>query len=418
MEKQPHANEPTPDTTKSWRPEDEHFDEYPTEVLEPQAESGPAYYRKLEKREKLTPEQTSELVRKIKLGKLAGEVMLDPSLSEQAKEELMSEVQAGMRARNELVESHFKLAIHIALQAAGLRKTEYTKLASRSKGRHLALDDYIQLANIGFIRAAESYDSTKGASFAHYASVSAQWIIERAVKQDSLSMRAPVEAADIYNTIEYNIVKFERENARQPTIEEISKIIHLPVDKTEWAYNAVIEAQHISYEQLKELKDSKFSELASYDATGQTEELTLEDTLPYNRADLSVEDEALEGSRRELLDEMINKYLPERERQIIHMRFGLDSGTPMTLRQIGKHFGLTHERIRQLETKALKTLSQRGAKLLREVWDEEGRHTWRTEKPLNAVMEPDDQTMGVSTSISLSDAEESMLGINRNRIKN
>ena len=156
MEKQPHANEPTPDTTKSWRPEDEHFDEYPTEVLEPQAESGPVYYRKLEKREKLTPEQTSELVSKIKLGKLAGEVMLDTSLSEQAKEELMSEVQAGMRARNELVESHFKLAIHLALQAAGLRKTEYTKVASRSKGRHLSLDDYIQLANIGFIRAAES----------------------------------------------------------------------------------------------------------------------------------------------------------------------------------------------------------------------------------------------------------------------
>ena len=161
------------------------------------------------------------------------------------------------------------------------------------------------------------------------------------------------------------------------------------------------EPRPISFEHLKDLRDVNL-DLTNTEPDDNDEILALEDTLPDTGSGLSVEDQALEGPRREQLNKVLNLYLPPRERQIIHMRFGLDTGTPMTLDSIGKHFGVSRERITQLEKRALHTLRINAGNILREVWDEDGH--W--------VMEPSDKAMGLSDRIKLSEAEKSTLNLN------
>ncbi|HEX9021903.1 MAG TPA: sigma-70 family RNA polymerase sigma factor [Nitrospirota bacterium] len=235
------------------------------------------------------------------------------------------------QAKDELIKANLRLVVSIA---------------KKYVNRGLTLLDLIQEGNIGLMKAADRYESGKGTKFSTY---STWWIrqrITRAILDQARTIRLPVHLIEESTRISRIYTKFMREKGREPSPEEVSKLMGLSVARVNEILRAIQEPVSLETPILSEEKELKD---VIIDEKSISPFKTLENSEASNRI-------------RDVLSS-----LTEREEKIIRMRFGIGIGTEHTLEEVGKYFNLTRERIRQIEIKALKKLRHPArSKVLRE----------------------------------------------------
>lgn len=264
---------------------------------------------------------------------------LDKYLQEIGREELISvseEVELAQR---------IKKGDHAALEKLTRANLRFVvSVAKQYQNQGLSLPDLINEGNLGLIRAAQKFDETRGFKFISYAVWWIRQSILQALAEQSRIVRLPLNQVGSLNKISKELSKFEQENERRPSPEELADRLGLPVDKVSDTLN--VSGRHISV-------DAPFVD---------GEDNSLLDVLPNDdspMADSSLNKESLSKEVDRAL-----KQLYDRERDILKMFFGI--GCPeMTLEEIGAKFDLTRERVRQIKEKAIRRLKGQKSKLLK-----------------------------------------------------
>ncbi len=274
----------------------------------------------------LDPEQEVRIAARIRRGGEAAETLAELSvtgekLSAEATAQLERLVGDGEAARDELTQANLRLVVSIA-----------KRYASRS----MALLDVIQEGNLGLIRAVEKFDHNKGFKFSTYATWWIRQSITRAIADQSRTIRIPVHVAETVNRVKRVQWQMSQELMREPTVAELAEKLDQPIEK-------VSEILRISEDLLS--LDSPIGESEDSSLANLVEDQNA--IAPGDAATLTLLVEAV----REVLGE-----LTEREQEVVRMRFGLDEDRPRTLKEVGESFGVTRERIRQIEAKTLAKL--------------------------------------------------------------
>ncbi len=255
---------------------------------------------------------------------------LDKYLQEIGKEDLLSsdeEVELAQRIRK-----GDRKALE-RLTKANLRFV--VSVAKQYQNQGLSLPDLINEGNLGLIKAAEKFDETRGFKFISYAVWWIRQSILQAIAEQSRIVRLPLNQVGSVNKINRAMSKFEQENERRPSIEEISEKTNLPEEKIDEAIK--VNGRHVSV-------DAPFVD---------GEDSSLLDVLPNDNAPTADNELVMESLRAEI--KTLLKMLNERERNVITAFFGIDQ-QEMTLEEIGNKYGLTRERVRQIKEKAIRRL--------------------------------------------------------------
>lgn len=280
------------------------------------------YLKQIGKVALLNAEQEVDLAMRIEAGLFAEEKLsLEPDLDWQLKRDLTRIARDGQRAKSHLLGANLRLVV---------------SLAKRYTGRGMQFLDLIQEGNLGLIRAVEKFDYTKGFKFSTYATWWIRQAITRAMADQARTIRIPVHMVEVINKLARVQRQMLQDLGREPSPEELARELDMTPEK-------VIEVQKYGREPISlhtplgEDGDSEFGDL-------------IEDTEAVVPAD-AVGFTMLQRQLESLLDS-----LSEREAGVIRMRFGLGDGMPKTLDQIGDTFGVTRERIRQIESKTMAKL--------------------------------------------------------------
>lgn len=250
------------------------------------------------------------------------EIRKTPLLTFEQEQELAKRIAQGdQEARAKMIESNLRLVVAIG---------------KKYINRGLQFSDIIEEGNLGLIRAVEKFQYQRGFKFSTYASWWIKQAIERAIVNQTRTIRLPVHIAEIVNSYLRATRQLTQSLGRDPQIEEIAKKMKVPVEKVRSISQVVRETYSLDM------------------LIGDQEEDTLKDILQDNNA-LSPATFSDEIRRREYIDEWLQQ-LSVSERKVIEMRFGFVDGEPKTLDSIGKEFGITRERVRQIETQALNKL--------------------------------------------------------------
>ena len=270
----------------------------------------------------LNAELEVELATRVEVGLFAEEKLKhEKKLDKKYKRELEWLVEDGKRAKNHLLEANLRLVV---------------SLAKRYTGRGMLFLDLIQEGNLGLIRAVEKFDYTKGYKFSTYATWWIRQAITRAMADQARTIRIPVHMVEVINKLARVQRQMLQDLGREPTPEELAKELDMTPEK-------VVEVQKYGREPISlhtplgEEGDSEFGDL-------------IEDSEAVVPAD-AVSFTLLQEQLHSVLDT-----LSEREAGVVAMRFGLTDGQPKTLDEIGKVYGVTRERIRQIESKTMSKL--------------------------------------------------------------
>lgn len=250
------------------------------------------------------------------------EIRKTPLLTFEQEQELAKRIEQGdQEARAKMIEANLRLVVAIG---------------KKYINRGLQFSDIIEEGNLGLIRAVEKFQYQRGFKFSTYASWWIKQSIERAIVNQTRTIRLPVHIAEIVNAYLRTMRQLTQTLGREPSLEEIAKKMKVTVDKVRSVSQVVRETYSLDM------------------LIGDQEEDTLKDILQDNNA-VSPASFSDEIRRREHIDDWLQQ-LSVSEKKVIELRFGLLDGEPKTLDAIGKEFGITRERVRQIETQALNKL--------------------------------------------------------------
>jgi len=279
------------------------------------------YLKQIGKVALLNAEQEVSLAKRIEAGLFAEEQLGEDNVRDKDRIDYEWIVEDGRRAKNHLLEANLRLVV---------------SLAKRYTGRGMLFLDLIQEGNLGLIRAVEKFDYTKGYKFSTYATWWIKQAITRAMADQARTIRIPVHMVEVINKLARVQRQMLQDLGREPLPEELAKELDMTPEK-------VVEVQKYGREPISlhtplgEDGDSEFGDL-------------IEDSEAIVPAD-AVNFTLLQEQLHDVLDT-----LSEREAGVVSMRFGLTDGQPKTLDEIGKVYGVTRERIRQIESKTMSKL--------------------------------------------------------------
>ncbi len=269
----------------------------------------------------LSMEEEFAIARKMESARQARKELQRSGLPPATLRTLEAVIQEGQAAREHIIKANTRLVVSIA---------------KRYMGRGLAFLDLIQEGNLGLMKAVEKYDHRRGFRFSTYATWWIRQTISRAIADQARTIRVPVHMADRIRKMYRFTHELEQTLGREPTIVELANAMKLPVEKVQWI-------RKVSWTPLSlesPIGDDEDSELGMF----------IEDELHPTPLQ-----SAYESLLREKIRQVLDLLSP-REAHILRLRFGLEDGNIYTLEEIGQKFGLTRERIRQIEGKALRWL--------------------------------------------------------------
>ncbi len=279
------------------------------------------YLREMSRVPLLTSEEEISLAKSIECGRHAQQILKDNNCTPAEYARFRQQVEEGKRARAHLIRANTRLVVSVA---------------KRYRGNGVPFLDLIQEGNMGLMRAADKFDYSLGHKFSTYATWWIRQAITRALSDQGRTIRLPVHMGDRIRRVHRVAEELEQKSGQRPTPEEIAEEMQLDSHKVRW----MLHVSHRPCSLEKPVGEDEDSELGSF----------IEDkTTP------SPSDAAAENMLKERMEELLNTLTP-REARILRLRFGLDNGRAYTLEEIGRKFGLTRERIRQIQMEALRKL--------------------------------------------------------------
>ena len=289
----------------------------------PSADLVRVYLNGIGKTALLDAEEEVELAQQIEVGLYAQHLLDDPDthLTRAMKRDLKILAKEGRKARAHLLEANLRLVV---------------SLAKRYTGRGMPLLDLIQEGNLGLIRAMEKFDYSKGFKFSTYATWWIRQAITRGMADQSRTIRLPVHLVEQVNKLSRIRREMYQSLGREPTNEELAEESGIPESKIEML--------------LRQSRDPVSLDMP----VGADEEAPLGDFIEDAEA-TDAEDAVVSTLRHDDVEDIING-LEQREQDVIRLRYGLTDGVPRTLDQIGRQFGLSRERVRQIEREVMAKL--------------------------------------------------------------
>ncbi|MGW1022102.1 RNA polymerase sigma factor [Streptomyces sp. NPDC002577] len=324
---QPHAPEaadgpPEPDLVDVAEPVAVPVPSGRTESASPSADLFRQYLREIGRIPLLTAAEEVELARRVEAGLFAEEKLgSTPDLDSQLAVDLDRLVVMGRMAKRRLIEANLRLVVSVA---------------KRYVGRGLTMLDLVQEGNLGLIRAVEKFDYARGYKFSTYATWWIRQAMSRALADQARTIRVPVHVVELINRVVRVQRRMLQERGYEPTPEEVAAHLELPPER-------VSEVLRLAQEPV-----------SLHAPVGEEDDVALGDLIEDGDAASPVESAAFLLLREHL--EAVLSTLGERERKVVQLRYGLADGRPRTLEEIGRIFGVTRERIRQIESKTLNKL--------------------------------------------------------------
>ncbi|MBR5534192.1 MAG: RNA polymerase sigma factor RpoD [Ruminiclostridium sp.] len=284
------------------------------------------YLKEIGKVDLLTSEQEVALAQAMVAGQEAKAQLEEMEaegieLPEEARREMQKLIKAGERAKQSLAEANLRLVVSIA---------------KRYVGRGMLFLDLIQEGNLGLIKAVEKFDYTKGYKFSTYATWWIRQAITRAIADQARTIRIPVHMVETINKVIRVSRQLLQELGHDPSPEEISEEMNMPVDK------------------VREILKIAQEPVSLETPIGEEEDSHLGDFIPDEDASEPSEAASFTLLKEQLVD--VLSTLTPREEKVLKLRFGIEDGRTRTLEEVGKEFNVTRERIRQIEAKALRKL--------------------------------------------------------------
>ncbi|MDJ0344657.1 RNA polymerase sigma factor [Streptomyces sp. H10-C2] len=292
------------------------------EAAGPSADLFRQYLREIGRIPLLTAVEEVELARRVEAGLFAEEKLNNfPDLDSQLAVDLDRLVVNGRMAKRRLIEANLRLVVSVA---------------KRYVGRGLTMLDLVQEGNLGLIRAVEKFDYARGYKFSTYATWWIRQAMSRALADQARTIRVPVHVVELINRVVRVQRRLLQEHGYEPSTEEVAAHLELTEER-------VSEVLRLAQEPV-----------SLHAPVGEEEDVALGDLIEDGDATSPVESAAFLLLREHL--EAVLSTLGERERKVVQLRYGLADGRPRTLEEIGRIFGVTRERIRQIESKTLNKL--------------------------------------------------------------
>ncbi|MDA0245748.1 MAG: sigma-70 family RNA polymerase sigma factor [Chloroflexi bacterium] len=281
------------------------------------------YFREMGQQSLLSATEEVQLAKEIEAGRAAKKDYDEggASLGDEEQGELWNAIEIGDAARAHLIRANTRLVVSIA---------------KKYRGRGLQFLDLIQEGNVGLMKAVEKYDYTRGNRFSTYATWWIRQAVTRALANHGRTIRIPAHLGGRISKLYQVAQELEQEYGRQPTAEEIAEQMELPADRVRWMLRTSRQPVHLE----RPVGDESDAELGDF----------IEDVEAPPPAE-TVAQTMLTEEISEILDQ-----LTPREARILRLRYGLQDGESRTLKEVGEMFGLSRERIRQLEKEALRKL--------------------------------------------------------------